>query len=93
MFSIQNRNLSIAKLLLDKGANVNKKDFDGFSVVAIAIDSINLPMCELLLKFNPTIDNPQELLDILKANGNQKIFNIMKTFYFQQKREQVGKVK
>lgn len=88
MFSIQNRNISMAKLLLSKGANINKKDFDGFSVIAIAIDSINLEMCELLLKYNPKIDNPEELLDILKANGDQSIFEIMKEFYFKQKRSE-----
>jgi ankyrin repeat protein len=46
----------LTKLLLENGADINKKDIDGFSVTAIAIDSLSFEMCQLLLKYNPIID-------------------------------------
>lgn len=56
MFSVQHKNSYLTRLLLDNGANINRKDVDGFSVIAIAIDSLNFELCQLLLKYNPIID-------------------------------------
>ena len=56
MFAVQNKNKILTKLLLKDGADINHKDIDGFSVLAIVIDSINIEMCEMLLEYNPKID-------------------------------------
>ena len=56
MFSVKNKNKNITRLLLQKGANVNHKDIDGFSVLAVAIDSMNLDICKILLEYKPSLE-------------------------------------
>jgi len=86
MQSIQRGNLLITELLLKYGANVNKKDVDGFSVLTIAVDTRNVKMCKMVLSYHPLIDNPKEILEILEANKDRSLFKILKEFYFAQRK-------
>jgi len=86
MFAVQNKNFKLTQMLLEKGANVNAKDVDGFDALTIAVDSKNMNMCKFLLKYKPKIDNPKELLEILQANRDKPLFVILKDYYFMQKR-------
>jgi ankyrin repeat protein len=56
MYSVENKNYHIAKLLLQKGADINKRDVDGFSCLMIAIDCNDSNFFKLLLDYNPTIE-------------------------------------
>lgn len=88
MYSVQSKNTKIARLLLDNRANINEKDIDGFTALAICTDSGNIPMCKLLLEYSPNIDvyyiliqNPSELLTIMKTNGDNNMFKLLKEYY------------
>ena len=56
MFSIQNKNFNITKLLLKYGANVNHKDIDGFTPLTIGVDTKSLEIVKLLLLYKPIIE-------------------------------------
>jgi ankyrin repeat protein len=56
MYTIQKKNFPLSKLLLEKGANVDYKDTDGFSPLAVAVDSRNIEFIKLIIKYKPQID-------------------------------------
>ncbi len=58
MYSISNHNFDISKLLLEKGADVNKTDKDGYSIISIAVDSSDnrMAICDLVLSYKPNIE-------------------------------------
>lgn len=56
MYTIQKKNYNLSELLLNKGASVDYKDTDGFSPLAVAVDSRNIDLIKLILKYKPQID-------------------------------------
>ena len=80
LMAVNNGQLEIIKLLIDKGANINKKSFFGFSPIHIAVLQENINIVIYLLKIGVYID-----LDILVENSlwdNKKyyIIDIIKNY-------------
>jgi ankyrin repeat protein len=63
--------VEIAKLLIDKGAEVNPKDKKQLSNLSAAVASGNDEMVKLLLNSGATISDPH--LDEAAANGNTEM--------------------
>jgi ankyrin repeat protein len=56
MYAIQKQNYNMALFLLQHGANVDHKDIDAFTPLAVAVDTNNKEIVSLILKYKPQID-------------------------------------
>lgn len=55
-YAVFNKNLKLAKMILDKGADINKRQKkDDVTVLYLAAENLNLEMVQLLLKYKPDL--------------------------------------
>ncbi|MCR5219097.1 ankyrin repeat domain-containing protein [Treponema sp.] len=55
-YAVFNKNLKLAKMILDKGADINKRQKkDDVTVLYLAAEKLNLEMVQLLLKYEPDL--------------------------------------
>lgn len=81
MNSIVKRNTKIASLLLENGADVNVVDEDGFSPLAIAIDTQNEEMVSKILEYKPNDKGKDQIEEIIYGIKNENIVKLIRDYY------------
>ncbi|MCB8949383.1 MAG: ankyrin repeat domain-containing protein [Ardenticatenaceae bacterium] len=79
--TVTHGNLTIARALLEKGADVNAAQAGGFTAVHQAAHRNNVPLAELLLAFGADPHQPDEkgqtALQMAKAEGNEAVTAVL----------------
>ena len=81
MYAIENKNTELVKFLLENKADINHIDIDGFSPLAIAVDTQNAEIINLLLTYNPTFDNKDVVIGLLDLVEDENIVKTICRYY------------
>lgn len=81
MYAAQKQNLKMIHLLIERGANPNYKDIDGFTPLSVAVDTGNKEVVEAVLKAKPEVDNPKEILSMADPYENKEIIDLLKNYF------------
>ncbi len=81
---IENRSLSLIRLLLDQGAAVNHQDAEGMTSLMYAAQNGSIEIVELLLKYKatPSLKNNNSFTasELAESNGHESIKEIITSF-------------
>lgn len=82
MYAIEKKNVLLTKFLLDNGVNIDNVDVDGFTPLALAIDTQQEEIVRILLEKKPSKETSQSCVkEILKESSNEKIKKMVKDYF------------
>ena len=67
--------------VLENKADINHIDIDGFSPLAIAVDTQNAEIINLLLTYNPNFDNKDVVIGLLDLVEDENIVKTICRYY------------
>ena len=72
---------ALIKPILENKADINHIDIDGFSPLAIAVDTQNAEIINLLLTYNPNFDNKDVVIGLLDLVEDENIVKTICRYY------------